>query len=108
MAKLAHPFEIFDIGDGEAVQIRVVRYEEGEADIHPGYGTVIKTVPVFRLYLEHPWVEGRLPYMDITSGRLQEQLRPILANISPGGKLIRITKRGVAPKALFTLEAIPE
>lgn len=107
MAKLKGPYEIFDIGDGEAVQIRVMRAEVGEADIHPGYGEQVKTVPVTRLYLEHAWVEGRLPYMDITSGRLQIQLEPLLADIPPGGRLLRITKRGVAPKALFTVESIP-
>ena len=108
MSKLSGPYEVFDIGDGEAVQIRVMRVEEGEIDIHPGYQDQVKTVEAMRLHLEHPWVEGRLPYIDITSGRLRMQLQPVVADISPAGKMLRITKHGAAPKATFTLEVIPE
>lgn len=107
MEKLAGPYEIFDIGDGEMVQIRVMRYEQGEVDIHPGYRDQVKVVEAVRLHLEHPWVEGRLPYIDVTSGRLRVNLLPQLADIPPGGKLLRITKHGVAPRALFTVESIP-
>ena len=107
MPKLAGPYEVFDIGDEEMVQIRVMRYELGEIEIHPGYREEVKTVEALRLHLEHPWVEGRLPYLDITSGRLRVQLEPMLAVIPAGGKLIRITKHGVAPKALFTVEVVP-
>lgn len=78
MAKLSGPYEVFDIGDGEAVQVRVKSYELGEIDIHPGYKTAVKTIDALRIRLDHPWVEGRLPYMDITSGRLRVQLLPLL------------------------------
>lgn len=106
MPKLVGPYEIFDIGDGEAVQIRVMRWEQGEVDIHPGYGETIKTVEAVRLHLEHPWVAGRLPYLDITSGRLRMQLLPILEAMPPGGVMLKITKSGVAPRALFTVVKI--
>jgi hypothetical protein len=106
MAKLSGPYEVFDIGDGEAVQIRVMRTAEGEIDIHPQYGEAVKTVQALRLYLEHPWVAGRLPYLDITSQRLRMDLLGRLRDIPPEGKMIRITKHGVAPKALFTVENI--
>lgn len=107
MAKLSGPYEIFDIGDGEAVQVRVKSYELGDMEIHPGYGTAVKSVEGLRLQLDHAWVEGRLPYLDITSGRLRVQLLPFLTNLPAAGKLFRITKRGVAPAATFTIEALP-
>ena len=108
MEKLAGPYEIFDIGDGEAVQIRVMSWEQGEVDIHPEYGEAIKTVEAVRLRLEHPWVEGRLPYIDITSNRLRVNLQPILEAMPPGGVMLRITKHGVKPTAVFTVEKIGE
>ena len=107
MAKLPGPYEIFDIGDGEAVQIRVKSFELGDMEIHPGYGTEIKIVEGLRLRLDHAWVEGRMPYIDITSQRLKANLAPLLAVLPAGGKVIKITKHGIAPKATFTLEVIP-
>lgn len=107
MTKLAGPYEVFDIGDGEMVQIRVIAVEQGEMEIHPGYKEEIKTVEGLRLHLEHAWVEGRLPYIDITSGRLRVNLEPMVKDLPATGRLLRITKHGVAPKALFTVESIP-
>lgn len=107
MAKLSGPFEIFDIGDGEAVQVRVKSYELGDMEIHPGYGSAVKTVEGLRLHLDHAWVEGRLPYLDITSGRLRVQMLPLLKDLSAVGKVIKITKRGIAPSATFSFEVIP-
>jgi len=104
MPKLNGPYEVFDIGDGEAVQVRVIRTEPGEIDIHPGYGSTVKTVPCLRLHLQHPWVEGRMPYIDITSTRLKASLEPLLQNLPAGGKLVRIIKHGQAPSALFSVE----
>jgi len=107
MAKLSSPYEVFDIGGGEAVQVRVMSIEKGEIDIHPGYGAEVKTVEALRLHLAHRWIEGRLPYIDVTSGRLRVQLEPMVATIPPEGKLIRITKRGIAPKAFFEVLSLP-
>ena len=108
MDKLSGPYEVFDIGSGEAVQIRVKRWDQGEIEIHPGYREEIKIVEAVRLYLDHPWIEGRLPYIDVTSGRLRENLIPILEKMGPEGVVLRITKHGVAPKAIFTVEKIVE
>lgn len=107
MAKLSGPYEVFDIGDGEAVQVRIKSHESGEIDIHPGYGTAVKTVEALRVHLDHPWVEGRLPYIDITSNRLRAQLHPRIITLPPGGLMVRITKRGVAPAATFQVEVLP-
>jgi len=107
MEHLLGPYEVFDIGDGEAVQVRVKSYAEGTIVIHPGYGAATKTVEALRLILDLPWEEGRLPYIDITSGRLRVTLKPLLGAIPAGGVLLRISKLGVAPKATFSIEKLP-
>lgn len=106
MDTLPRPYEIFDIGHEEAVQVRVMSCEEGTMEIHPGYGQEIKVVEGLRIHLAHPWSEGRMPYIDITSQRLKAMLLPELRNMGPEGKLIRITKYGVAPKATFSVAVI--
>jgi len=107
MPALKEPFEIFDIGDGETVEITVIDVVRGdEVEMTREDGTKFRIAPL-RLYLEKPIWEGRFAYIDITSKRLRPTLEPLLGGIPPGKKRLRITKRGVAPRAVFSVETLP-
>jgi|GEM_PF-1650704 len=107
MAKLQGPYEIFDIGDGETVSFQVVGFEEGDVEIHPGYGPEVKVVRALRLHLKEPLWPGRLPYIDITSNRLRVMLKEYLKRPDYRGLVFTVTKHGVAPKAVFTVKVEP-
>ncbi len=107
MPKLSGPYEIFDIEDNQTVEILVLKTDVGEIEIHPGYSDQVKIVPALRLHTMEPLAAGRLKYIDVTSQRLKAILAPMLQDLPVGGKHFRITKRGVAPKAVFSVEAYP-
>lgn len=107
MSKLSGPYEIFDIEDNQTIEILVLRTDVGEIDIHPAYGSAVKVVPALRLYTMEPLAAGRLKYIDITSQRLKAIMAPMVQDLPVGGKHFRITKRGVAPKAVFAVETFP-
>lgn len=107
MPKLSGPYEIFDIADNQTVELLVLKTAAGEIDIHPAYGDTVKVVGALRLYTMEPLSAGRLKYVDITSQRLVAILGPLVVDLPVGGKHIKITKRGVAPKAVFSVEASP-
>ena len=107
MVVLAGPYEIFDIGDGDQVTITVTRWERGEEmEMTAEDGHKFRSSPL-RLHLTEPLEPGRFPYLDITSKRLIPTLLPLLRGVPPGKKTLRITKHGVAPKAVFTVEQLP-
>jgi len=107
MAILPGPYEIFDIGDGESVDLVATRIEQGdEFEMSATDGRKFMSSPL-RLHLTGPWAPGHKSYLDVTSKRLIPELRGLLATIPPGGKHIRIIKHGVAPKAVFSVEVLP-
>lgn len=108
MAKLPGPYEIFDIGDGEEVELRVTRFQLGDVEIHPGYGEAIKVVQGLRLHLTKPLEELHLPYIDITSNRLRVMLLEHLRKPDFTRKVFKVKKHGVAPRALFELTVTPQ
>jgi len=104
MPVLPGPYEIFDIGDGASVDIVVTRIDQGdEFEMTALDGRKFMSSPL-RLYLTRPWAPGHKPYLDITSKRLIPELKGLLRAIPPEGKHIKITKHGVAPKAVFTVD----
>jgi len=107
MPTLAAPYEIFDIGDGESVDITVTWWERGdEIEMKATDGHIFRSSPL-RLHLTAPLAPGKQPYLDVTSKRLIPQLEGLLAGVPPAKRRMKIVKHGVAPKALFTVEIIP-
>lgn len=107
MPILPGPYEIFDIADGESVDITVTRWEQGEEfEMTATDGRKFMSSPL-RLHLTGPWRPGHKPYLDITSKRLIPELKGLLGTMPGAQKHIRITKYGVAPKATFTTEVLP-
>jgi hypothetical protein len=104
MAKLSGPYEVLDLEDGQAVVITVLRIEANEVVVHSGNGDGVKVVTALRLHLTQSSFPGRLPYLDITNQRLKAMLEGKLKNIPLGGQMIKITKFGGAPKAVFSVE----
>jgi hypothetical protein len=104
LVDLPGPYEIFDVGDGESVELRIKRYDQGEMIILPKGATVGKRIQVLRLHLETPIRPGAMPYLDVTSKTLQAQLGPLIAAPQSPYNVYKITKHGVAPSARFTVE----
>ena len=106
MPKLAGPYELFDLNDGQEVQFKVTRFEVGDGDIHPGYGEAVKVVPVLRLHLDKPLFPMHLSYADVTSNRLRIMLLEHLSKADFRTKTFKVKKHGSAPKALFELTVV--
>ena len=107
MPILPGPYEIFDIGDGESVDLRVTRFEQGDEFMMKATdGREFMSSPL-RLHLPGPWAPGHKPYLDITSKRLIPELKGLLGTMPGPLKHIKITKHGVAPKAVFSVEVLP-
>jgi hypothetical protein len=107
MPVLPGPYEIFDIGDGEAVDLLVTRWEQGdEFEMKALDGHTFMSSPL-RLHLAIQLAPGKHPYLDITSKRLIPQLKGLLATMPGVQKHLKITKHGVAPKATFTVDVLP-
>jgi hypothetical protein len=107
MALLPGPYEIFDIADGESVDLLVTRIERGdEFQMTATDGHTFMSSPL-RLHLVMSLAPGKHPYLDITSKRLIPRLEGLLSTIPGAQKHIKITKHGVAPTAVFTVDVLP-
>jgi len=106
---LLGPYELFGLGDGEAVGLRVRFWERGTMLIRPrGSGaSVEREVPVLRVHVGRELKPAGLPYWDITQKTLAAQLLPLLAMPRFQQFEYVITKHGSPPKSRFTVEKVP-
>lgn len=107
MPILPGPYEIYDAEPETTVELRILRYQQGDVEIHPEYQELVKVVRALRLHVTKPLGPGRLPHIDITSKRLQVMLLEELKRPDYTRKVFKITKHGIAPKAWFELEVRP-
>ena len=109
LRRLQGPYELLDLPDRGSVRLRVTYWERGSIEIHPRYegAPASKEVEALRLHLA-PGVKPYPPsYYDVTSKTLQAQLLPLLVERGYERYTFVVTKYGVAPRARFTLEAVP-
>ena len=104
MERLAGPYEILELPDGGILETMIEKWEEGEVEIHPGYKPEGKMVRAIRIHVPREHKEFFPWYWDITSQTLVAQIRPYLEAPGFEGRMFKITKHGVAPRARFTLE----
>jgi len=108
MVELAKPYEIYEWRDGETREFTILRYEEGELEIHPRNGREAKTVSVIRVHVP-PEEKPEFPhYWDLTSARLVAQLKGILPGIRALPIKITVTAIGTAPRTHFSVSRVPE
>lgn len=102
--ELTEPREILDLQDGGTLKTRIVRHELGTTRILPRGATEDKEIEALRIHVpkedktHFPW------YWDITGKTLKHQLLPMLEEIEKNGRVVIITKQGVAPTARFKVE----
>lgn len=106
MAELPSPFEIFELEDGQTYEMKFIKFEEGEALIHPAYKPQGKWIKVLRVWVTKDVKEFFPYYWDITSSTLVAQLLPMFAVSGANERSYLITKHGVAPKARFSVEVV--
>lgn len=104
METLPGPFEILELGDGETLTTRVLKWRVGEVEIHPAYKPEGKMIMALRIEVPEVDKEFFPYYWDITSQTLLAQLVPHLEQPGFERKTFRITKHGMAPRARFSLE----
>lgn len=101
--KLAGPFEILELEDGETLTTKILRWEIGEVTIHPAYQPGGKDIIGLRVHVPEDQKEFFPYYWDITGQTLVAQLVPYLRQPGFDTKTYTITKHGVAPRARFSL-----
>lgn len=104
MVKLAGPFEILELADGQVIAFSVVRWELGEMTIVPRWpGAAAKEIRVLRLWVSPGDKPIGLSYWDITSQTAIAQIVPLLQ--APPGPPWKVQLRayGVAPRKRFTV-----
>ena len=103
MDKLQGPYEILELGDGETLTTGILRWQEGEVEIHPAYKPEGKMITALRIHVPEKDKEYFPYYWDVTSQTLVAQLLPYLERPGYERRIYAITKHGVAPRARFTL-----
>ncbi len=104
LAPMARPYEILELSDGQAVELRPVRYELGRMTIEPRDGRPPKLIAVLRLHVR-PEDKRTLPhYLDVTAAHLVAGLLPYLEKLPPERWRFTATKHGREPRARFTLQ----
>ena len=103
------PYEYLDLPDGGTVDLDIVNWEQGTSEISPKYegAPPSKIIKDLRVHVRPGTKESFPYYWDLSAQTLQAQLMPLLMARDFESFTYRITKRGVAPKARFTLERIP-
>lgn len=104
MAELPGPFEIFEIEDGQSIELKLIKYETGEMLIHPAYRPAGKWIQGLRVWVQEGTKEFFPFYWDITSQTLVAQLEPMLAAPDGMARTYIVTKHGSGPKARFSVE----
>ena len=105
--KLPGPYEIFELTDGQTVELRIDGWAQGEVTIYPHHKPTGKVINALRVHVPEDRKAFFPYYWDITSKFLVAQMLPWLQRADYKEKLYVITKHGVAPKARFTLEVRP-
>lgn len=100
---LPGPFEILELGDGETLTTKILKWELGEVTIHPSYKPEGKQIVALRIHVPTEDKEYFPFYWDVTSQTLVAQLFPYLKSPGFETKTYAITKHGVAPRARFSL-----
>lgn len=109
LRQLQGPYELLDLPDRGAARLRVTWWERGSIVIKPRYegAPSEKTVEALRVHLAPGSKEYPPMYYDVTSKTLMAQLMPVLMEKGFDRYEFVVTKYGVAPRARFTLEAVP-
>ena len=107
---IERPIEWLDLKDKETAEFHVTAYEWGEWTIAPRYPGAPPPHPIPVLRVQVPSEDKPMfpHYYDISSTRVQAQLRPVLDMIVRDKMLVRITAAGVRPAKWFQVEWIPE
>lgn len=98
--------EILELGDGGTFELRPISSKLGKYTIRTVRQPEGKTIQVLRLFLQPAEKAIGPPYWDITSQTLIAQILPWLQAGGAEGRIFKITKHGVAPRARFTFEII--
>ena len=107
---LEDPFEILDMPNNGILQTKILDFKMGMTKIAPR-GTKpgeFKVLETLRIHVPHIWKPVGVSYWDITSKTLTAQILPYLQKPESKKKVYKITKYGIAPKARFSLDTIPE
>lgn len=98
------PYEIYDVPSGTTLELDILNYAMGsQVEMTRKDGTMFTQAPL-RLYLAEPYEAGRMSYLDITGKRLQAALLPELQTGKYKDFILRLSKVGEAPRALFPFE----
>ena len=103
---LPEPYEIWEIGDGESMEIEVLRYEVGKMIIHPKWpgAPAEKEIRVVRVYVAREKKPYGPDYWDITPTTLIYDLLPKLEAWRLWPAKLKITAAGKAPRKRFTVD----
>jgi len=108
VSTLPPPAELLELGDGESRELRVESFEVGDMTITPRDGRGPKSIVVVRVHLPREDKPLFPHYFDLTAGTLTPQVIAILeARRSFPARLV-LTKYGVAPRARFTVQVLPD
>lgn len=107
MQPIAPPLEILELGDGETRELVVTGYALGSTTITPRDRMIPKTVDVVRLIVDRQSKSLFPYYYDLTASTLTAQVRPKLETITTWPRVVRIAKYGVAPRARYSVEWLP-
>lgn len=106
MADLPGPYEILELNEGQSVEVEVLRFVEGEVEIHPRYlppGTA-KRVKALRLYVPPGLKPVGTDYWDLTSQTLVYSLLPLLK--VEGVRKVKITAHGFGPQKRYSVQTL--
>jgi len=104
---VASPFEIKDFLDGEVLELVVERYEDGVALFKTREMPAGKEIPVIRLHTTPRWKPVGLPYWDLSSKTLRQQLLGVLGP-APGRRAhLKIQAHGLGLGKRFTVSEVP-
>ena len=98
--------EILELGDGGTIELRPISWKLGKYTIRTVRTPEGKTIQILRLYVRPEEKAIGPNYWDLTSQTLIAQILPRLQAGNILGRIFRITKHGVAPRARFTFEII--
>ena len=103
---LPEPYEFLELPDGSRLELRINKFEWGQAEIRPRYAGAPETkrIPVLRLYAAPGAKPIGAPWWDITSKTLQAQLRSHLVDLATTERSFIIVAHGAAPRKRFSLE----
>ena len=108
MPELGRPYEIYEWRDGEQREFTIMRWEQGQLEIHPRDGRPPKMIDVLRIHVPTEEKPAFPHYWDLTSSRLVAQLRSILETHRGARRRVKVTAIGTAPRTHFSVTWIPE